>query len=380
MMEEYMRQIKALIKKYKEETITEEEDLFLEYLMVGQLERIVMEEELSREEVELLEEWEREREFVKETEQLSVFNPEEIKPEAYASWQSFSRKLDISAPRELSPGIPRPSAPEEAPYRKHPVRRYITFAASAAAVIALLITLALPLFTGDGPGKPTAEKGVEAMILSRRVEAGDAIKKVSLTDGTVAWLNKGTTLSIYKGKINAHQREIWLEEGEAFFEVAKDPSRPFIVHTADGLSTQVLGTSFNIMAYRRLGEQVVSVKTGRVQVSAAAGQTLVLDPDYKASFNADDGTLTAGRASGEDAAAWRTGSVVLQDAGLDELALRLEQYYGVKLENRGNAINPNVSLSTSFAVNTPLEVTANRIARIYDIRYTVEEGRIIFYR
>jgi len=87
---------------------------------------------------------------------------------------------------------------------------------------------------------------------------------VTLPDGTVVQLNAGSRLEITEATFNRQKREVWLS-GEAFFEVAKNPEKPFIIHTGT-MQTTVRGTSFNVKAYGELGENVVSVRNGRVEI------------------------------------------------------------------------------------------------------------------
>src|SRR5690606_19908100 len=90
-------------------------------------------------------------------------------------------------------------------------------------------------------------------------------RMVSLSDGSELTLNARTSLRVDENAYGQSMREVELLAGEAFFEVAKDSSRAFIVQ-AGCLQTTVLGTSFNIQTYAEMEEQVISVYTGRVKV------------------------------------------------------------------------------------------------------------------
>ncbi len=261
--------------------------------------------------------------------------------------------------------------------RKHTKYRSIIIYGGMAAAIALLITLSLPILKNDLTNTTTTDLVAQSEI-SQQFITDKKMKRITLTDGSVVHMNMGTSLSLHKGKFNAHTREIWLDEGEAFFEVTKDPSRPFIVHTADGLSTQVLGTSFNIRAYRELGEQVVSVKTGRVQVSNEEnGMKVLLDPDNNALFDSAKGTLTAGVSSGADAADWRNGRIVLSNAQISEVALRLKQYYNVDIANP-EKVSSRAIVHFSFTTDMPLKDVLRVLADIYQTEYKIKDNKIIF--
>lgn len=114
-------------------------------------------------------------------------------------------------------------------------------------------------------------------------------KQVRLEDGTAIWLEPGSRL-IYPETFTDSVREITFM-GEAFFDVAKNPDRPFIIHTGT-IYTRVLGTSFAVKAYDSLSQEV-AVVTGRVSVQAdrkmtAGMQPVMVIPNQKASWNNKD--------------------------------------------------------------------------------------------
>lgn len=111
----------------------------------------------------------------------------------------------------------------------------------------------------------------EASSKYNLVEVGNlsnAVQLVVLPDGSSVILKKGSKLS-YPNHFSDDSREIYLT-GEAFFEIAKDPSKPFYVH-AHEIITKVLGTSFNVKAYPNDKQIQVSVKTGKVSVYQSNG-------------------------------------------------------------------------------------------------------------
>ncbi|MDR2816812.1 MAG: FecR domain-containing protein [Proteiniphilum sp.] len=246
--------------------------------------------------------------------------------------------------------------------------------ATAAAVALLLIFLNLPLQkTGTAEQSPFALQITEA----RRFTTENSMKKITLADGSVVHLNLHTTLTLKKGKFNAHVREVWLDEGEVFFEITKDPHRPFIVHTSDGLATRVLGTSFNIQAYSGLKRHVISVKTGKVQVNREDGEEgVVLDPDYQVSFDRSSNTFTAGKTDGAIAAAWREGKIVFQRAKIEEIALRLKQHFDMELIYDPSRYE-NVEYSAIFPVHASIDEIANTLSKIYNTNYSIK-GQTLF--
>lgn len=89
------------------------------------------------------------------------------------------------------------------------------------------------------------------------------IRLLRLSDGTRVWVNENTQIE-YPEHFAANERIVKLK-GEAFFEVARDTTRPFIISSGD-IKTTVLGTSFNVKAYGKIAE--VNVRTGKVKVES----------------------------------------------------------------------------------------------------------------
>ena len=133
----------------------------------------------------------------------------------------------------------------------------------AAAILLLAVSAFLLLQYFNSAGDQTSLLPL-ADNMVHVVNSEKVMKKVALKDGSVISLQPGGEISFPEkfGTI----REVYLS-GEAFFEVARDVSRPFLVH-ANEVTTKVLGTSFLIKAYEQEKEVVVAVKTGRVSVRA----------------------------------------------------------------------------------------------------------------
>lgn len=123
---------------------------------------------------------------------------------------------------------------------------------------------------------------------------GKEEKKIDLKDGSSIVLKPGGEVSF--PETFGTTREVHLS-GEAFFQVARDVNRPFLVH-ANEVTTKVLGTSFIIKAYREEKEIVVAVKTGKVSVYTDAPQrkeaqpAVILTPNQEIVYNRDDNFMT----------------------------------------------------------------------------------------
>lgn len=143
-----------------------------------------------------------------------------------------------------------------------PVRKIIFRWAAAAAILA---GIGLGVYSIFSPTKqPFAyEQGKEQNKLAELINTSSKTKELQLEDGTVIILQPFSKLA-YPAKFSSDKREVYLE-GEAFFNVTKNPAKPFLVHSGN-LVTQVLGTSFTIKPDKETNQIIVSVKTGRVAV------------------------------------------------------------------------------------------------------------------
>lgn len=125
-----------------------------------------------------------------------------------------------------------------------------------------------------------------------KINNSNQVQILLLSDGTKVYLNPGSTLHfdhLFKGD----NREVYLE-GEAFFNVKKNPSKPFLVYY-NNIVTKVLGTSFRVGTNKLNGQLVVEVKTGRVQVfeNAKFAKTnnkitpVIITPNQKVMYDKD---------------------------------------------------------------------------------------------
>jgi ferric-dicitrate binding protein FerR (iron transport regulator) len=161
---------------------------------------------------------------------------------------------------------------------------------------------------------------------------------VSLPDGTRIFLNGGSYIS-YPEVFDPKQREVRLQ-GEAFFEVAPNPDRPFIVRSGD-VVTKVLGTSFNVQAFPDKHVSV-TVATGRVQVALgtvdqnstveSSAREVILTPNDQAIYQPGQPGFTVTDVDLERYIAWKDNTLFFENMTLEEAARTLERWYNVTIE------------------------------------------------
>ncbi|MBP1615908.1 MAG: iron dicitrate transport regulator FecR [Bacteroidetes bacterium] len=197
--------------------------------------------------------------------------------------------------------------------------------------------------------------------------------KLILPDGTIVQVNAGSRIEIAEAAFNKQKREVWLT-GEAFFEVAKNRKKPFIIHTRN-IQTTVLGTSFNVKAYPQLNEDVISVRNGRVEISENKKRLGVLTANHQLNYNNYDHTVMIANANWQDAAGWTKGRLVLNRAGMEELKLRLLQQFGVKTIIEQDALKGKY-ISGAFGTESTLTEVMNTICAIHNIHYQINGSKI----
>ncbi|MDR6625825.1 FecR domain-containing protein [Caulobacter segnis] len=199
---------------------------------------------------------------------------------------------------------------------RHEARRHARLDRSARpdrrAIVASLGVLAAALVVGV------------AINAGPRVQRYDApphaSARLTLADGSHVVLSPGGRMTT---RFRPHARDVSLEAGDAFFEVAHDKTRPFAVE-ASGRTLMVLGTRFNVAGGGRL---MVSLVEGSLRVSQPGATSVLLRPGQRYVGGAGvGGGVEAGDVTGD--AAWTDGRVVLTDASLGQAAERLSRASG----------------------------------------------------
>lgn len=172
---------------------------------------------------------------------------------------------------------------------------------------------------------------------------GSRIVSLTLPDGTRVWLNAGTSLT-YPTAFAANERKVALT-GEAYFEVAKDTKKPFIVNTPEGASVEVLGTHFNINAYDDEPAVKTTLLEGAVKVvkrETANGKenSITLKPGEQAVLSGAHSPLTINHSPNIDQViAWREGLFDYKRSDITEVLRDAARWYDIEIVYAGNRPN-----------------------------------------
>ena len=159
-----------------------------------------------------------------------------------------------------------------------------------------------------------------------------ATSRLVLPDSTVVYLNGGTVLK-YDASLQAKvRREVFLTTGEAYFKVAANVARPFIVHTGH-LKVKVLGTTFNVTSYADEKEIKVSLVEGSVKVftTSEMNENTVLAPNEQAVYDKQGKNLVVRQVDAVSQAAWVTGRLVFVNETLYDILKKIAKKYDVQL-------------------------------------------------
>lgn len=148
--------------------------------------------------------------------------------------------------------------------------------------------------------------------------------RLVLSDGTEVWMNSASHLR-FPFNFNGKAREVYLE-GEAYFKVAKDADRPFIVH-ANGTEIEVLGTSFNVSSY---GDSVVTSLVEGSVMNRSTSDSLILRPGFQSVFSPHAG-LKEERFESNRVLSWMQGVHYFENIPLDGISDVVWRWFEVKL-------------------------------------------------
>ncbi|WP_207425752.1 FecR family protein [Pedobacter sp. SYSU D00535] len=304
--------------------------------------------------------------------------PKDIQAYLDKKWDRFERKLD-----ELAE-VDEQESNDTAPYRSF--RPYYWMGAAAVAILAVLYSL-----LHVTPTPYTAAHINEVFAPDR------GISKIKLPDGTRVWLNSGSKLS-YTKEFGDKLREVKLE-GEAYFDVVKDPEHPFIVKTHT-INLKVLGTAFNVRSYSNEELTETSLVHGSIQVNLvnSSEKEIILKPSEKLivsnkvaapqpgskSTKVNEAPLITLRYTHKSVkdtlpseALWLENKLAFDSEPFMQVAKRLERWYNVEIQ-----IKKEELLEKEFTgrfENESLSEALSALRLSYNFDYRITGNRVIIF-
>ncbi len=241
--------------------------------------------------------------------------------------------------------------------RKPVTLRILKYAAGIAA--ALVVAISVFLISR------------ESKVMMKSIASGNSISSpVVLSDGSHIVLNKGSEVK-FPEKFGSDGREVYFW-GEAFFEIASDPTRPFVIEAGDA-RIKILGTSFNLKAYPETGLTEVVVNTGTVLFyhvddnDKILGQVILHKGD-KGVYNSNTCKLAKMLNDDPNYISWETGKLVFNETSLDKVMEVVGKKYGVNF-HLDTAELSRLKLTATFD-NESLDSVLEVLSLVHKLQFT----------
>lgn len=217
------------------------------------------------------------------------------------------------------------------------------------------------------------------LLLSNRVEQArrdrtlcyvtsqDSKGEFTLPDGSTVWLNGNSQLT-FAERFDGAQRRVKLE-GEGFFDVVRNPERPFVVEIGRR-EIEVLGTAFDVKSYAHLDYQEVVLVRGSVEIRTGDGAGVRLKPNDRYVARTQGDEQVVGQVDAADYSHWMDRLLIFDNKPLENIFISLERWYNMEFD-----IARNVDLTAHLSFNVKYESvdeTLRAISMIIPIRYNID--------
>ncbi len=238
---------------------------------------------------------------------------------------------------------------------------------SIAKIAAILLVLVIPfsIYFRNYVGNPDI---IDDLITKTTLQGQRS--SIILSDGTKVYLNSNTQLT-YPKTFSENKRQISLV-GEAYFEVTKDPNRPFLIKTGN-LITKVLGTTFNTKAFEEDSIISISLVEGKVKILDQANNDLdILEPSQEFVYKKSSNQYAKQAFDLDKVTAWKNNILIFDGERLEDISKILERWYGVKIIIKNNAIK-KCKLKAKFE-NEPLINVLNTLKFAGDFEFKIKDS------
>lgn len=193
---------------------------------------------------------------------------------------------------------------------------------------------------------------------------------MQLSDGTKVWIGARSRLK-YPVNFKGKTREVYLE-GEAFFDVAKNPDKPFIVKTKD-FSVRALGTSFNVMNYADDDFSHATLKTGKVEVTADK-QKMLLEPGEQAFYK--DHHASVKKVDVDVYTAWMGNVFKFDKENIDVILRKIARWYDVHIFYMNESVK-NYHFKGTLPKYTNLSDVLGLLEQTTDIKFQIKGNTVV---
>ncbi|MBN9380212.1 MAG: FecR domain-containing protein [Chitinophagaceae bacterium] len=259
-------------------------------------------------------------------------------------------------------------APVALPLRRTMVIKRLAVAASILLVAGLLV-FRLSRRDNGAVVRSASTRVPENMMQS----VAEKRRYIVLADGSRVILNQRSTLS-HPASFDNGTREVYLT-GEGYFDISHDDHKPFIVHTGK-LTITVLGTAFNIKAYKDQPNIAVTVTQGKVKVENDRHSLGIVTPNQQIMVDAGSGEVKQATVDAEAVTQWQRKELIFDDMPLDEVVVALKMRFNVTVDFADQALKKS-RITASFINNEPLEQVLEVITKVNKIRYSLKDNHVL---
>ena len=251
----------------------------------------------------------------------------------------------------------------------------LTFLKYAAVAAAAMVIIAYFLWPSHN-SKPQLASNAPVIISN----TGKNIREQKLGDGSHVWLSPGARIT-YSKDFGSKNRELSMS-GEAFFEVTKNPQKPFIINSGH-IVTEVWGTSFRVRDTRQASFADVAVVTGKVSVSlpgvalaninkpipANTASSVMIYPDQHVTYTNKDNALHAAKEKQADLKLWKKNNLSFDNATVKDVIPLLSKTFGLNIHSDSKTIDDYYITADFNDLNFPqiMEVLRNTLNINYEI-------------
>lgn len=263
----------------------------------------------------------------------------------YSSFEQSDAHINVDRKAEIKERMfaELQNAMAAAPERKVFTLASLIRISSVAAAIFIILGIGIVLWLPAGKSSPTGQ------LFSVSTNAGEK-KKLTLSDGSEIWLNPSSCIS-YGKQFSKTSRTIELTEGEAFFKIAHEEQRPFLVKTANHITTKVLGTSFRIKSYKARKSIDVLVATGKVAVGNTHQVFATLIRGQQISYDKENQSAAVTYTPAPIAV-----KLVFDNITLQEAVKELEYAYSIRIELENPSLTDLKCEATFTTKQQPAEI------------------------
>lgn len=224
----------------------------------------------------------------------------------------------------------------------------------------------------DKDGKKIEDVNISNKTLNKLIVPYGKRSSITLADGTKVWLNSGTELE-FPSTFNDKTRDIKIV-GEIYIDVAKDKTKPFYVHTTRA-DIQVLGTKFNVSAYKEdVSESIVLVE-GKVTVNAQNNMMSEMNPNEMLVVNSDG--IKKNIVDATQYISWKDGILNFNKATLSSILHNVGRYYNVSFEKNNHIEFAQRTYSGKLILSDNLDDIMNSISALTSTVYNRENNKIL---